>query len=161
MHSRTVVFLSLTLPPFLPCPCTFSSPALPLTNQTFQCYCNQFNTVGCVRTNNTVGGECSATSDRQSCLATWERSPAGGLIIAQYFCSDDNEILSLKCLWNGGTAITRNVQFPIVTVCCKSEYCNSPTRLQAVVETSVRGIYIYIHIYIYILLTNNCIQHSC
>lgn len=140
MQSRTVVFLSLTLPPFLPLPLHLFPPALPLTNQTFQCYCNQFNTVGCVRTNNTVGGECSATSDQQSCLATWERSPAGGLIIAEYFCSDDNEILPLICLQNGGAAMTRSDQFPVVTVCCKNEYCNSPTRLQTVVETSVRGI---------------------
>ena len=106
------------------------------TAQTFKCYCNQFNTVGCIRKNSTWG-ECSATAGKQLCIAAWERSPIDSLIIVEYFCSDA-ALLRYSCLRNG-VQMLGSKQFPIVKVCCESDYCNGPTRLQSFVDALVTG----------------------
>ena len=112
------------------------------TAQTFKCYCNQFDTAGCVRKNSTWG-ECSATAGKQLCIATWERSPIDSLIIVEYFCSNV-ALLRYSCLQNG-VQMLGSEQFPIVKVCCESDYCNGPTRLQSFVDALVTGMrYLYI-----------------
>lgn len=107
--------------------------------QALRCYCDQFNTAGCVRTNSSSStlGECSATEGQQLCLAAWERSPSGGIIIVQYFCSDIG-ILRYSCLPDG-VQVLGGPQFPIVKVCCETDYCNSPAELQYFVNATVQG----------------------
>eukprot|EP00731_Ephydatia_muelleri_P006457 Em0003g705a len=83
-------------------------------------------------------GECNATGGTQLCLATWERSPIGGMIIVQYSCSNIG-ILRYSCLPDGMQLVGRP-PFPIVKVCCESDYCNSPNALQSSVNASVRDI---------------------
>ena len=134
-----------------------SSGIPPHTAQTFKCYCNQFNTIGCVRKNSTWG-ECSATAGEQLCIAAWERSPIDSLIIVEYFCSDV-ALLRYSCLPNG-VQMLGSKQFPIVKVCCESDYCNGPTRLQSFVDALVTGMR-YLYLITIIIIAIILLVHAC
>ena len=68
------------------------------------------------------------------CIGMWERIPPDADVRITYKCES-----SLHRCKNGPVSTYGTKDFPVITTCCQTDYCNTPDYLMSFVNTSVLG----------------------